>query len=483
MEKVKIEIYDKDPTINLALDIIKKGKQALIFVATKKSAEVLAEAISKKLEKISELKNLSNQILNVLGKPTMQCKKLSSVVEKGVAFHHAGLHPKQRILIEENFRNRKIKIICCTPTLAYGVDLPAFRVIIRDVKRFVRGFGAMYIPALEWLQMAGRAGRPRFDRVGEAISIARTKAEKADLVARYILGEPEEIISKLAVEPILRVAILSLISIGIVENLDQALEFFSKTFWGFTYKDFVSLRKTLKNLLKLLIEWEFVQELDGRLRATILGKRVSELYIDPLTAFQLIRGLKRMVEFKTISILHLISSALELKPLLTVRAKEFENLILEATKAELLIPKPSEFEADFEDWLGAFKTAKFFHEWIEEIDEQRIFENYGLRPGETRAKLEIADWLLYALSELARLEKIEIKKEISGLRIRMLYGVKEELLELVGLEGVGRVRARILFNAGVKTLKDLKLAPVEKISLLLGPKLAKSLKEQINVKY
>ena len=65
---------------------------------------------------------------------------------------------KQRELIEDNFREGVIKIICATPTLAYGLSLPAFRSILKDLRRYGPR-GMAYIPVLEYLQMSGRAGR------------------------------------------------------------------------------------------------------------------------------------------------------------------------------------------------------------------------------------------------------------------------------------------------------------------------------------
>jgi len=125
------------PSINLALDTIDMNKQALIFVNTKAGAEKTAEEISKKI-KDTNLAILSGKVLNALSRPTKQCERLSRCIKRGVAFHHAGLTQKQKSLIEDNFRLGKIKIIACTPSLAMGVDLPAFRAIIRDVKRFTR---------------------------------------------------------------------------------------------------------------------------------------------------------------------------------------------------------------------------------------------------------------------------------------------------------------------------------------------------------
>ena len=118
-----------DPTINLGLDTLKKKKQALVFTNTKASAEKTAEEIAKCIKGVC-LIDLKEAVLKVLSRPTKQCERLSKILKRGIAFHHAGLTHKQKEIIEDNFRNSMIKIICCTPTLAFGLDLPAFRAII-----------------------------------------------------------------------------------------------------------------------------------------------------------------------------------------------------------------------------------------------------------------------------------------------------------------------------------------------------------------
>jgi helicase len=71
--------------------------------------------------------------------------------------------------------------------------------------------------------------------------------------------------------------------------------------------------------------------------------------------------------------------------------------------------------------------------------------------------------------------------QLNVLMERSSKGVKAELLPLVRLEGVGRARARILFNSGLKSIEDLKHAPVEKLTQLplIGSKMAKRIKEQV----
>lgn len=473
-----------EPIVNIVLDTLERKKQALIFVNNKRSAEKVAEEISKKV-KSAELNELKEQVLKVLSKPTKQCERLALCIKNGVAFHHAGLASKQKEIIEEAFKKGEVKIICCTPTLAAGVDLPAFRAIIRDVKRYSERKGMDYIPVLEYLQMAGRAGRPRFDEYGEAIIMSSTEGEKEFVHEKYILGEPEAIYSKLSVEPVLRTYLLSLISAKIVQTEKQIKEFFSKTFWAHQYKEIEELFGKIKRMLKLLADWGFIEFKDEKYRATYLGKRVAELYLDPLTADKLICSMKRAGLMKKIipsALIHSVCNTLEMRPLLSVKTKEYDLIIEEANKleGELIDLQPSMFEAEYEDWLDALKTALMLNDWMEEYDEEYLLEKYDVRPGELHNKIENADWLLYSCYEFARINQLQpLLKEISKARFRLKYGVKEELLALLRLEGIGRARARKLFKAGIKDLGGVKNASLELLNSALGKQLSISVKKQV----
>jgi len=95
---------------------------------------------------------------------------------------------------------------------------------------------------------------------------------------------------------------------------------------------------------------------------------------------------------------------------------------------------------------------------------------------------ETADWLIHALYEIAKLEKKdEILTEIDSLRSRVVYGIKGELVDLVQIKGIGRVRARILFKNGIKTTEDLTKISVEKLAKMdkIGPLVAENIKTHL----
>ena len=497
--------------LDLALDTLKLGKQALVFVNTKRSAEKTAEDIAKKIKTESkELVELSEKALKALSTPTKQCQRLAASIKKGVAFHHAGLVAKQRELIEDNFKNGIIKIICSTPSLAMGVDLPAYRAIIKDLKRYGRR-GMAFIPVLEYLQMSGRAGRPKYDKEGEAICVAISESEKEKLFEKYVLGEPEDIYSKLAVEPVLRTYLLSLIAANFVNTKKKIVDFFSRTFWAHQFVDMDRLVVIIDKMLDLLEEWEFIDRQekkdgfvsadkikDDSIRATIMGKRVAELYIDPLTAYFFITCLRNAsdkfalastenpqvfrLKAHEFSFLQMVCHTLEMMPLLRAGAKDQEKIQGELFKyCELLFEKePSLYEPEYEDFLNSIKTALMLNEWINENTEEYLLENYNARPGELRSKMDIADWLLYASEEISRILQFQhLNKEIVKLRLRVRHGIREELLPLVRIPGIGRVRARKLFYNRIKDVGDIKNADVMKLSQILGQNIALNLKKEV----
>lgn len=484
MESRQLEQKSNDQLTNVVLDTIALGKQALVFVNAKRSAEKVAEDLSKKSGlKSDKLEALSKEVLSVLSRPTTQCGRLALCVKKGIAFHHAGLAAKQKELVEDAFRSGVIKIISCTPTLAAGLDLPAFRAIIRDVKRFGQ-HGMSHIPVLEFLQMAGRAGRPKYDSFGEAIVVVQTESDREYVAEHYLKGFPEDILSKLAVEPVLRMYLLSLINSRIFHDHDSIMDFFSRTFWAFQYKDLARMEKIIDRMLKLLVDWGFLMEVKEGFRSTIVGKRVAELYVDPLTAHGFVEALERSgsVKLRPISLLQLVCNTLEMRPLLRVKQKEFDDVQQKYALLEpyLLQHEPSMFEPEYDDWLASMKTAFMIEDWIEEKDEEWILEKFDCRPGEARVKIDNADWLLYGLHELASLlQHKDVLKEIMKVRLRLKYGVKEELLSLIRLDGVGRVRARKLFKAGLKDLGDIRKVSLENLSSILGDAVAKKVKEQV----
>lgn len=480
-----------EPELKISEDVIRRGGQALIFVNTRKEAEATAKRAGVIIKKFlspvlrSELKKISEKVLNVLEIPTKQCKELANCILHGVSYHHAGLLNSQRKEIEDAYRKGIIKLIVATPTLIAGVNLPSQTIIIRNMRRFSESRGTIEMwPVSLYKQAVGRAGRIKFDREGYAVLIAKSKDEADELRDFYIYGEPEEITSKLAVEPVLRMHVLGLIASEFCKSKKSLLNFFSKTFYAFQYGEISTIEEKILDILKDLIKWKFVEKKRDKLSATRIGRRISELYIDPLTAHHFIECLAKAKrkEIQPFSFLQTISSAIEMKPLLNVRTGEFSELTEEIAKREnqFLVKIPSEWDLEYDDFLKTVKTTLMFEAWVNEATEDYILNKFKIAPGEFYGRREIADWLIYSLYELALLLGYkELLKYIRKLRVRIQYGVKEELLPLVRLKQIGRLRARRLWQANLRSLNDLRKIPLESLSKLVGPKIAYSIKEQL----
>lgn len=494
LEKKKVKASANDNATKLVVDTVKNGGgQALIFVSSRRSTQVAARRASKKIrdflneEEKKLLDKFACEIENSLGESTKTCKLLAKYVRMGAAFHHAGLHHRQRKAVEDAFRKGLLKVICATPTLAAGVNLPSRRTIIRDYKRYTPPYGMKPIPVLEYKQMSGRAGRPGYDEYGESILIADSTAERDALINEYILSDPEEIESKLASEPALRIHVLGSIASNYVNSLDSMLEFIDQTFFAYQYTA-ERVRGLVEKVIDFLMEEKMISDMGKWLTATKFGVKVSQLYIDPLSGVRLRNGLKNIDnEPSDIGLLQLICSTPDMMTLYLGK-NDYEDLELFVRDLEevedFLVEPPNKYNdpEGYEFFLSEVKTARLLQAWIDEKSEDKIHEEFRVGAGDIRRKISAAEWILYAAHEISKLFRIKpAYKSIHALRQRIKYGVKDELLELVSLRGVGRVRARSLYKAGYRNRKDILEASQRELSRVpnIGSVIAEKLKEQV----
>jgi helicase len=173
-------------------------------------------------------------------------------------------------------------------------------------------------------------------------------------------------------------------------------------------------------------------------------------------------------------------------PIMRPYAHELDEMavLMEEHKDEFFTEVPNEWSDHiaYEEFLGEIKTAMVLKSWIEEMSEDTLIERFRVQPGDLYRTIENAKWLLHATHELATLLG---NKEVLPLAFelieRVAKGIKKELLPIVKLEGVGRVRGRIIYNAGYKTIDDVKHAALDDLANLplIGPRLAKKIKEQV----
>lgn len=477
----EIDAREKDELSSLVKDSLSNDEQAIVFSNTRKNCEGNAEKLSKLTERHvrkEKLVEVSENIKNALSRPTEQCKKLAGLVKKGVAFHHAGLVRKQRREVEEAYERGLIKIIVATPTLAAGINLPTKRVIMNSMYMYTGG-GSKLISTNRYKQRAGRAGRPQYDNYGESIILARKEKEIEKFKEKYLEGSLESVESKLGSEPVLRSHVLSVIC-DLCHDKSSLKDFFSKTFYGETYGTTTQLENVLSEVTLDLEDWKFLEVNKDKLNPTSIGKRVSELYIDPLSAHRIIKSLNESKNLTEIGSLFMISDTEEMRPYLRVRKKEEPELWEEARSHEdELMRDLTGFELGM-NFLGKYKLAKLLRDWVNEEEEDDLMEKYSVPPGIIRGYLNNADWVLYSASELAKLTGNKGKiKRIMEMKRRIKYGIKEDIIPLTDIKGIGRVRARNLYEEGIDKPSEVKKTPYKVLSDILGPKTAKKVKERL----
>ncbi len=478
-----------DELTALACDTVSEGGQILFFVNTRKSSESVAERISHTLKK-SVLSEEETERLNELAgrldmseeESTSTGARLAKCVRGGTAFHNAGLTDRQRKLIERSFRDRMLKCIVATPTLAAGINLPARRVVVRDTTRFDANYGNVPIPVMEIKQMCGRAGRPQFDPYGEAVLLAKSRGAKTRLMEEYLLGEPESITSKLGAEPALRSHILAAIATGYAGDRKELMAFIDKSFFAHQ-TDVWTIEGMIENVLAFLEENGLITSDGAGFGATLFGKRTSDLYIDPLSAVMMKQAVdsSEFVGADEMSLLHVCCSTPDVYQLFLRKSDlDWVPALAEERKAKSLLKVPDESSEEYTDYLSALKTASLLKQWMDEVPENDIAEFFGVGPGDIRNRVDSAEWMLYSLRELARLFGSPLTGMLNPLVMRVRYGIREELLPLASMRNIGRKRARTLFDAGFTGPGKILEADFRELDSLpgIGPVIAASLKDQ-----
>eukprot|EP01029_Cantina_marsupialis_P030668 TRINITY_DN838_c0_g1_i2.p1 TRINITY_DN838_c0_g1~~TRINITY_DN838_c0_g1_i2.p1 ORF type:complete len:1736 (-),score=582.30 TRINITY_DN838_c0_g1_i2:39-4685(-) len=166
--------------------------QVMIFVHSRKGTQNAADAILDEARNSGEVEAFigaqSNKPMWVDKFKKARTKDLRKLLPCGFGIHHAGLPRTDRNLVEAAFAAGAIRVLCCTATLAWGVNLPAHTVIIKGTEIYNQEKGCFTdVSILDVQQIFGRAGRPQFDTSGEAILI--TNNSKMPTYKRMLLHQ------------------------------------------------------------------------------------------------------------------------------------------------------------------------------------------------------------------------------------------------------------------------------------------------------
>jgi helicase len=480
-KNIKIKSHYSSAIVDLIQDSMINRYQTLVFTETRKSTSYLAKKVEgvvfKQLDENIRKKAVEEASkIRSHGEDSEITSTLAHLVSNGVAFHHAGIGPSSRKIVEEAFKKGIIRILFTTPTLAAGVNLPARRVILASFLRYDSTIGnKIPISILEYKQISGRGGRPKYDNKGESIIISGSNFNRDDIYDHYILGSPEPIRSQLANNRMIRIHVLSTIVMFPGIKKDEILELFQNTLLGQYSKESILSSKVI-NALGYLESEQLIKTRKNRYIASEFGKNISLLYIDPTTGIDFRKALESIKspnnEDHTLSFLYLITNSIDFFPRLPLRNSDYDTI------SEIFLNNADQFIFKCSD-NGFSRSLWALFEWINESSDRKLSERLGIEPGDMYRIVESSDWLAHSLYKVAKtLGRNDLLNEIYNLRIRIRYGIKGELLSLVQFKGIGRIKARSLYNAGITDTSILANTSESKLSAIpkIGMALAKILK-------
>ena len=428
-------------------------KATIIFCHTKKDTEILASEVSQKYHQTE----LQTDQLQKTAKMTTS-KQLSRCITKGFAYHHAGLSPEDRRLVEECFIKGLIRVLCATSTLAVGVNLPAHLVIIKGTVAW-RGTGLGYqnIDNGTLLQMIGRAGRPGLDTSGRAVIMTDKKSIKKYEKISYGLEIVESQLLAKLIE-----TLNTEVSQLVISDVSQAIDWLKNTFFFSRVrknpKYYGMQGKTEKQMDSYLME-QVIKCMTDLCESGVISFDEDGFGVAPLPASHIMSA--HMVDFKAMKklmavphdagpknillvlsscdVLHLPVRRAEKKCLNEMHGKVKYNIDMPISKVR--IQKP---------WQKAYVL-------LQASIGQQFFEEFSLRQ-EMSLLEDDATRMLGALEDFSIRESKHGKVALESLLLRRslatsLWNENDGILNQ--LKGVGAHTTTKLSKNGIRTFKDV----------------------------
>ncbi len=190
---------------NKAGDLIQHLKEqnllpCIYFAFSRRLTESLATEINTlnflEREESEKIKNLYSDLcqrFDLIGEP--RAAQLESLIARGIAYHHAGMLPTLKEVVERLFTSRLLKVIFTTETFALGINMPARTVVFDELRKFY-GYAFASLKTRDFYQMAGRAGRRGIDKEGFVFARVNPHDTSPQELQRIIHGQPEKVESQ-----------------------------------------------------------------------------------------------------------------------------------------------------------------------------------------------------------------------------------------------------------------------------------------------
>jgi helicase len=476
-----------------AVSLASRGEQSLMFLPDKRSTRRMAKRTAQLYqgpsasEAIEELEALED---------TRSRRTLFESLRSGVAFHNADMSLEERRTVERHFRGGAIRIVCATPTLALGVNLPAKNVFIEpmlwDRGPLSRRPHRRRLTKAEYENMSGRAGRLSLhDDFGRSILVATTELERIQYENCYLAAALEDLEPQ-PKEANLDTHIMNLVASGAARSEGEVARFVRRSLTGLVQAREIRrhadvLHRKIAASVCRCVESGLVSASNGSLEATSLGRLCAVKGISAPTGRELSGWLaslqgRAFPEAEALYIMcrteeardqHFNMSTEEyrawvyperLTTLLPWRAKEFLSPVIESRNHQT-----------YEE-VKAMKMALVLHAWVEGRPAIEIEDEFHSLWGTIRGAAEVCAWLADATAAIATLldlpgERARFLEELSA---RLAAGVPGAGLPLCGLrvQAFSRTHIMKLLGAGIEDPDALCGASPSTLRRLLGAKTA-----------
>mmetsp|Transcript_23731 Transcript_23731/g.27856 ORF Transcript_23731/g.27856 Transcript_23731/m.27856 type:complete len:1455 (+) Transcript_23731:55-4419(+) len=349
--RMRVAAQQNERAFEVCLDAVRNGHQVMVFVHARKDTVRTAQAIrdfaiQEGYQDEFTCNKPGDKYQDSYDRWDKQVSKsrnveLRDLFSRGFAMHHAGMLRADRSLVEKAFKDHAAKVLVCTATLAWGVNLPAHSVVIKGTEVYDPSKGGhVDLSMLDVNQIFGRAGRPQFDQSGEATMITSHEA-----LPRYLrmLGHQAPIESNFG--SALCDHLNAEVSSGTVTSINEAVTWLSYTYfyvrmlknplaYGLKY----DIRDTDPELhvarfdkvtaaAKQLDELRMIRfdPRSGNLAATDTGRTASHFYIQHSTIGTFIEGISKSSVISDSAALHLLCQSSEFEQL-KVRPEELSEM-------------------------------------------------------------------------------------------------------------------------------------------------------------
>ncbi len=452
LRAVPIKYYKLDLTkkgTDLASEIINAKKEPyLIFCSTKSYTKERAEQTAKLLKlKKNDKEKIMQEIKEVIGKddlPELETT-LCNCLELGVGFHHSDLRSELREYVANLFVDKKIDYLFATTGLAYGINFPAKAVVVADLSLYdFEDKKSNPLPTHMFLQMAGRAGRPKFGNEGFCFVVMR-KDEDITQIEEYLSGHLDRVLSKISRDDFFFKAILELIYSKRATE-PEISDFFQKSlfnFQGSRAQDLMvpfNLKERLTARMVALARAGFIEQMGVEYKLTPFGQITIDYLFSGVSSPELLAfvHLKKYLDKQKalkfdFDYIHFLSKSFpdcRISKQPKEKAQEIDNFLQNKGISDRTHPEYSAYVV--------------YSKWINNIEEAEIDRTCKVYSSNLPAKMREMSKIMEMSKKLAEAYNYPVADDFELSRERLYYGVREDEIPLVKIHGIKRELSRAI---------------------------------------